>query len=391
MTTEHRLGIIYRELANELNISDTLYERALSAYDALSDHIKAHNDSWDVEVFPQGSFELGTVIRPVNDEDEYDVDMVVLIKVPVFTDPKELRDVIKGFLEQHGRYEGNIEEKKQCLRIVYSESAQFHMDVVCAKPIIDDNIIDVAKKQECSATYMYSESNPKGYINWFKETMNYSRLLLEAKQKRDGVFANTEVQELSLSKLRTPLQQAVQILKRHRDIYFKDRLDDRPSSIIITTLCAKSYEHDKMYDWSHDNVYTVIKRMLELVPCFIETDDNGDYVLKNPSLESENFLYKWKSNKDLERNFREWIRKATVDIVENPERFLPRDPEKAGELLRESFGSYAMGKALKRFGEHIGNINTKGEILIDKHTRDISSNTSATSTVHPKKNTFYGG
>ena len=112
MTTEDRLGVIYRELANELNISDTLYERALSAYNGLADYIKAHNDSWDVEVFPQGSFELGTVIRPVSEEDEYDVDMVVLIKVPVFTDPKELRAVVKCFLEEHGRYEGNIEEKK---------------------------------------------------------------------------------------------------------------------------------------------------------------------------------------------------------------------------------------------------------------------------------------
>ena len=390
MTTEDRLGVIYRELANELNISDTLYERALSAYNGLADYIKAHNDSWDVEVFPQGSFELGTVIRPVSEEDEYDVDMVVLIKVPDFTDPKELRDVVKCFLEEHGRYEGNIEEKKQCLRVVYSDSAQFHMDVVCAKPIIGDRIIDVAKKQERSTAYMYNESNPKGYISWFKETMNYSRILNEA-QKRGGIFASTKVEELSLSRMRTPLQQAIQILKRHRDIYFADRLDDRPSSIVITTLCAKSYEYDKMYNWSHDNVYTVIKRMLELFPRFIETNENGEYVLKNPSLESENFLYKWKSNENLERNFREWIRKAKVDIVENPESFLPSNPEKAGELLRESFGSHAMGKALKRFGEHMGTMSANGEMLIDRRTRSISSNTTEAPTVQPKKNTFFGG
>ena len=146
-----------------------------------------------------------------------------------------------------------------------------------------------------------------------------------------------------------------------------------------------------MYNWSHDNVYTVIKRMLELFPRFIETNASGEYVLKNPSLESENFLYKWKSNEDLERNFREWIRKAKVDIVENPESFLPSNPEKAGELLRESFGSHAMGKALKRFGEHMGTMSANGEMLIDRHTRSISSNTTEATTVQPKKNTFFGG
>lgn len=391
MTTVDRLGIIYRELANELNISETLYERALSAYNALSDYIKTYNDSFDVEVFPQGSFKLGTVIRPVSDKDEYDVDMVVLIKVPAFTDPKELREVIKHFLEEHGKYLGKIEEKKQCLRVVYSDSMQFHMDVVCAKSIVGDQIIDVAKKQECSDTYMYSHSNPKGYIDWFKRTMNYSKILLEFQQKRDIVHATTEVEELSLSKIRTPLQQAIQILKRHRDIYFKDRLDDRPSSIVITTLCAKSYEYDKMYNWKQDNVYTVIKRMLELFPRFIEKDANGDFVLKNPSLESENFLYKWKNNPDLEKNFREWVIKAKVDIIENPESFLTSSPEKARDLLCESLGSNLVGKSLKRYGEYVGTMNTKSEIFIDKNTRSISSNPTNASSVQPKKNTFFGG
>lgn len=40
---------------------------------------------------------------------------------------------------------------------------------------------------------------------------------------------------------KTPLQRAVQILKRHRDIMFAGD-EDKPVSIIITTLAAKAYQ-----------------------------------------------------------------------------------------------------------------------------------------------------
>ena len=42
---------------------------------------------------------------------------------------------------------------------------------------------------------------------------------------------------------KTPLQRAVQILKRHRDIMFAGD-EDKPVSIIITTLAAKAYQGD---------------------------------------------------------------------------------------------------------------------------------------------------
>jgi hypothetical protein len=36
--------------------------------------------------------------------------------------------------------------------------------------------------------------------------------------------------------VKTPLQQAVQILKRHRDMMFADDPEHKPISVIITTL-----------------------------------------------------------------------------------------------------------------------------------------------------------
>lgn len=40
MDKEKRLGMLFSSLAEELNISETLYERAVTSYTALGDYIK---------------------------------------------------------------------------------------------------------------------------------------------------------------------------------------------------------------------------------------------------------------------------------------------------------------------------------------------------------------
>ena len=242
MKKEQKLDVLFDSLANELNITKTMLEKAEKAYNGLGDHIKSKNENWDVVVYPQGSFQLGTVIKPVNDEEQYDVDLVVLVKKPIY-DAEELRKEILEVLKSHGRYEGKIENKKPCIRIQYADSAQFHMDIASAQEILymDDESINIARF-DGKESYYYEISNPKGYIEWFKSVMKFDEL----QKSHRTLFENrqTEVEELVLSRARSPLQKAIQILKRHRDIYFsnKEDSDNRPSSIIITTLCAMAYK-----------------------------------------------------------------------------------------------------------------------------------------------------
>ena len=73
---------------------------------------------------------------------------------------------------------------------------------------------------------------------------------------------------------KAPLQIAVQVLKRHRDIYF-DGSDDAPISIIITTLAARAYQ-------GQDSIYATLSHLLERMPNFIEYDANGLAYIRNP-------------------------------------------------------------------------------------------------------------
>lgn len=364
MRKEEKLNMIFDNLANGLNITQTMMEKAETAYHALGEHIKNTNEEWDVTIYPQGSFQLGTVIKPVNDEEQYDVDLVVLVKAPHYS-AESLRNEVLQVLESHGRYEGKIENKKPCIRIQYADSAQFHMDIASAQEfgMSNDTSINIARF-DGDESYFYEISNPKGYIEWFKKTMQFEEL--QKSQRALYEKCQTEVEELELSKMRTPLQKAIQILKRHRDIFFADRAnaDDRPSSIIITTLCAMAYE-DLLGKYEKDNIYLTVVNMLERFPTYLKKNDDGEYYLENPSNPKENFLKKWCDNPKLVTAFEQWIVKAKTDIIYNPESFIEDNPQELRKSLYESFGQRDTDIALDNYGKQIGKSAQNGQLKYD--------------------------
>lgn len=387
MNKEEKLGIIFDELANELNITTTMLERAETAYTALGDYIKQTNQDWDVSVYPQGSFELGTVVKPLNEDEQYDVDLVVLVKKP-FLDAQNLRLSIRDLLQQHGRYVGKIEDKKPCIRIQYADSAQFHMDIACAKesPMLDTNI-DISRFDE-SNNYYYDISNPKGYVKWFKTVMNYEEVrkgYFEAQQR-----AETEVEDLKLTRVRTPLQKAIQILKRHRDIYFsgQNNIDEKPSSIIITTLCALTYDYVLSNINAKGNVYKTILNMIDRFPAFINRNENGDFQLMNPSRLEENFLKKWNEHYEHKQMFDNWIMQAKLDIVTNPEAFIDASPEKFKETIERSFGGQTSRIALGKYGERISHMADSGVLKFSRANGNITTSESDESY---RKHVYFGG
>lgn len=385
MVREEKLNMLFDSLSDEISITKTMLDRAERSYNALGDYIKGYNDEWDVVVYPQGSFELGTVIKPLTEEEQYDVDLVVLIKKPEF-DAEKLRKCVREMLENYGRYHGKIEDKKPCIRIQYADSAQFHMDIASAQETQkNDNSIEISRWDGVNE-YYYDVSNPKGYIEWFKKTMEFDAIRKRAYE----IASKTEVEELKLSRIRTPLQKAIQILKRHRDIYFsgKENSDDRPSSIIITTLCGRIYE-DNRGAFDIKNVYSTIVTLLRNFDQYITKNEDGEYYLENPSNAEENFLRKWKDNINLVVAFYECLKQARQDIIVNPEAFIEEKPSELRSVLSESLGMDVVEKAFDNYGQKIGELAEKGKMYFDKANAGITLQSSIGAAY--KAHTYFGG
>jgi len=327
MTDIERKETVLKELIELLDIPDSYYEKARDRYRSLGGWF-CRDDSvlkpYSPDVYPQGSFRLGTVVRPVFDCDEYDLDVVCELQA-------SKGDVTQGFIKglvgtevkSYAKDKGIISpviERKRCWRLDYADEVSFHIDVLPCIP--EDETVkrlltslgvpmkwaEMAIALTCTShpqhrihTSNWPTSNPGGYGEWFEERMKQvakkQRILLAR-------ATNESVESIPLYRLRTPLQRAIQILKRHRDVMFKNDPDLKPVSMLITTLSAQAYAGEEgLYEATHgilDRMLTHIRLTTPRVP--------------NPVNPGEDFADKWAGNPQLELNFRKWHSEACRDL-----------------------------------------------------------------------------
>jgi hypothetical protein len=144
-------------------------------------------------------------------------------------------------------------------------------------------------------------SNPAGYAGWFEGRM--SRVAVRRRQTLVAEGRYPAIERVPTYALKTPLQRSVQLLKRHRDVMFGDD-EDKPISIIITTLTALAYQGE-------EGLYDALRNIVRRLPDFVREDVPR---VPNPVNPGEDFADKWASNSALEENFWRWHTQVTQDI-----------------------------------------------------------------------------
>lgn len=119
--------------------------------------------------------------------------------------------------------------------------------------------------------------------------------------------AQANVEEIPSYAVKTPLQQAVQILKRHRDVMFAGRPEHKPISVIITTLAGLSYFGERT---AVEAVLGILQRM----ESHISFDPAGNVRICNPTDPQENFADRWQNAPEKRASFYAWLRKVREDI-----------------------------------------------------------------------------
>ncbi len=338
------LSQLYNKIADELNISETMAEKAKGSYEAVGKWLGDCEPGLDIKIMPQGSFNLGTVIKPLNDSDEYDIDLVCLLKNGSYLSNYDVKDIVGKRLKEHGKYRDMLDEEgKRCWTLNYDE---FHMDILPATPrnivFIEPNETNIRlTHKESEILYAPKYSNPYKYHLWFEERM---KAILLSEKERYAIRNQVEIDKVATYKVKTPLQKAIQLLKRHRDIMFQeDGTKDAPISIIITTLAALSYNNE-------NNLYEATKNIIERMPSYIEIDSTGKYIIKNPVMADENFADKWNENTKKVECFNKWIHKVREDIVNNPMSI--NGVVEVSELMKNSFGKNITERAYNSIGDN---------------------------------------
>jgi Second Messenger Oligonucleotide or Dinucleotide Synthetase domain len=130
------------DLAEELDIPEHRYDDATTSYESLGNWLKRDESTvrqFDPHIYVQGSFRLGTAIRPRDDGEEYDVDSVCEFKLLTKSQlsQAELKRRLGVEIHAYARSKNMVKpvrEGRRCWILDYADGAQFHMDVVPALP-----------------------------------------------------------------------------------------------------------------------------------------------------------------------------------------------------------------------------------------------------------------
>jgi len=71
------------KICEELNLSESLYEKLRDRYKNISEYLREELKLNDVQIYPQGSIAIGTTVKPMSQE-EYDLDFVCEKKGMIF-------------------------------------------------------------------------------------------------------------------------------------------------------------------------------------------------------------------------------------------------------------------------------------------------------------------
>lgn len=404
-TAQGQLSDLLEQIARSLDIPDEVHEEAVKKYDELGDWLEERDKLEGrrvPRVYPQGSFRLGTVVRPISDKDDYDIDLVYerdLRKASTTQEKlkEEAGEHLESFVEHltESHHEApTLEEGRRCWTLQYTDN--FHMDVLPAIPDEErrkqagnhnETAIEITD-QDCRE---WKHTNPIGYAEWFK-----GRMLQQLAEKR-AAFVRAELQAKGMAinegmvkaaaeqvpeyKVKTSLQRAVQILKRHRDFHFKDDKDNRAASIILTTLAAKAYKNE-------GNLVDALINLVRGMPDHIEERvENGKRVawVPHPVVPEDNVADRWqdKAHPDREMKFRAWLVKVNDDLTSALQ---GGGIHKVIDLLGISLGSAVVTKAATALGHQSLQQRQSGNLKMASGTGMLG----ATGVASVKEHTFYG-
>ncbi len=362
---KEELSEILEELGSSLDISETQYNAAVKSYEAVGKWLSKEGSSlapFKPEILPQGSFMLGTMIQPINEKDDLDIDLVCQLKGknPNWTQ-YDLKNKVGDRLKDNETYKEMLDEEgRRCWTLIYSDIANYHMDIL---PCIVSNDYRLVLEKVFSATELkdidklairltcneelnyrtatnpeeWLKGNPFGLGRWFYQqaTINFVK----------AFSMNESIKPLpTFRKEKLPLQRVVQILKRHRDMMFNGH-EHKPISIIITTLAGKGYNKE-------ENIIDALLNVIYKMPALIEerySPQHGKIIkwISNPVNPEENFADRWVAEPQREKNFYKWMEQVNIDIQNAIGR---RGVHLIQESMEGPFGKSIINKTFSNYG-----------------------------------------
>lgn len=276
-------------MSNHVNLNKQRKERLHRGRRGVSEHLSRNLPGF-LKTEMQGSFALGTIIRPTNGR-EYDLDMLVFREFDRSKTSKDYIEEVHRTMKANKTYADMVKMRKRCVEVNYA--GEFHMDIVPCVKIRGE--LHICNRQ----TNKFEITDGTGFREWFN-------------RKNKVTHGN--------------LKRVARLLKYLRDY---KRTFTAPS-ILLTTLIGNAVR-----DGDDGSEFRTLPDALKVV-----TNRINDFLkpgskprIFNPALRKEDFSRDWDSTRY--RNFRNRFN-GYAKRINNA--FAESDPARSVSAWRGLFG-----------------------------------------------------
>ena len=303
-------------LRDEVNLNQSRLDRLETSVGAVKDYLRGNLTGYQ-KTERQGSYALGTLIRPVDDNNGYDADIQIVMNPNPQWEPKDYVLEINRTLAGNKNYADKLRLKSRCVTVDYA--GDFHLDVVPRVTINGNHYV-------CNRTdNKFEETDGNGYRDWFNE-----------KNRITG----------------GNLKRAVRLLKHLRD--HKNRFSAK--SILLTTLAGNTIKSSDDGTTAVSTVADTLETVLSRMNDYLQQHPNMP-AIKNPVLPTEDFNRHWDQRRyanfrNRVQSYAQMARQAKAEA----------SAEKAIKLWQELFGEN-FGKTSRSGGSGSSGQNASGNAI----------------------------
>ena len=279
-------------LRDEVNLNQSRLDRLETAVGGVNGYLKDNLTGYQ-KMEKQGSYALDTLIKPVDDNDEYDADIQIVMNPNPNWEAKDYVLAVNRTLAANKTYVDKLRLKTRCVTVDYA--GDFHLDVV-------PRVTIKGKHYVCNRIdNKFEETDGNEYRDWFNE--------------KDRITSGN-------------LKRVVRLLKYLRD--HKNTFTAK--SILLTTLAGNMIRESDEGTEAVNTVAGTLETVLSRMDNYLQQHPNIPEI-KNPALPTENFNRHWDQRKY--SNFRNRIQ----SYAQTAQRAKAEpSAEKAVKLWRELFG-----------------------------------------------------
>jgi len=287
-------------LENVVNLNPTRYATAETGIDTMKGIIK-NNELFGgkfIDIKPQGSFRQGTIIKPVDSDLDFDVDLLFEMKPVEGWEPADYPLKLANEFRKLERYKDKVDTrgKTRCVTIDYE--SDFHIDMVPAITLAGGQQVIMNK-----TTNAYEATDGDGYAKWF--------------DRQNAITGKKH------------LTKVVRLLKYIRDSQGSFEV----KSVLLTTVVGGRILSTDVQSRDYPDLPTAFLTIITRLDQYLQANPNMPIVV-NPVLPSEDFNRKW--NQAQYSKFREKIHEYA---------------QAAGEAYHELDEAKSLKKWKKIFGD----------------------------------------